>query len=81
MSIRGIERDEGCKTVAPIGDVFQKFGIGCGLGFDNIKVRHDRACIRKRLAFVKTDLRGAPIERVYSNGISDLDRNDDGFLR
>ena len=63
-SMRRIECDQRRKTVAPVGDVFQRLAVGGFVGVIHREFGTDGAGIGKRQADVQPEARGRIVQRI-----------------
>ena len=61
--MRGIQRHQRRKAVAPVGDVIQRLGVGRRIGVEHRQLRADGAGIGERQADRQAKARGSVIER------------------
>ncbi len=78
---RQIESDERRVAVAPGGDAFEEFQIGCFIRRGHVDVRYDGARIRQRHAGNEPQLFGGRIGRADAQRILLLRRHNERFLK
>ncbi len=64
QAMRRIERDQRRETVAPVGDVAERPGVGRLIGVEHCQMRTDGAGIGERQADGKAVMRGSIVERI-----------------
>ena len=63
QAMRGIERHQWRKAIAPVCDVIQRLGVGSFIGIEHLQLRTDGAGIGQRQADLKAETRGQVIQR------------------
>ncbi len=78
--MRGIQRHQRGKTVAPGGDVAQRTGVGRLVGIEHFELRTDGAGVGERQADDKPQTCGGIIERENLQRIVQLGDDDAGLV-